>query len=494
MTFIDARSLPPGHHIEADLCIVGAGAAGLAIARSFMGGSKRVALLESGGIKPDPETQALYAGENVGAPHAPLAQCRLRYFGGTTNHWTAHVRPLDPLDFQARPWVPHSGWPFGRVELDPYYERARELLGLPERPFEVAAWAGKRARPWPFGADRVRNAVRQIVAEAQRRLGPRLREEFSGSQNVDTYLFANLLRIELSESRRRVTKLHVGTLEGGRFTLSARRIVLATGGIENARLLLLSGIGADGLVGRFYANHPSSNTGRIQLTRGGLDARFYLGRAHARGVAAGFFSLSPELQRAEELRNCWVQVYRRARGPVSPAQRAFARLATDVDRLGGPLRRGGREPGVSFGMQAIVEPAPNPDSRVRLGDERDALGQRRVILDWRVSETESRTVRRTFELVARELGASGLGRAHIAFPEGAFARLDATASHHHMGSTRMHVDPARGVVDADCRMHGIENLFVAGSSVFPTYGTANPTYTLLALAFRLADHLKGLPA
>jgi choline dehydrogenase-like flavoprotein len=168
-------------------------------------------------------------------------------------------------------------------------------------------------------------------------------------------------------------------------------------------------------------------------------------------------------------------------------------LASRSDALGsGETTK--REPGPLLAVSVVAEPAPNPDSQLRLGDERDALGQRRVVLDWRIAASDSISVRRTLEVVACELGASGLGRARILFPEDGFAELDPTGSHHHMGTTRMHRDPNEGVVDANCRVHGISNLFVAGSSVFPTFGTANPTYTLLALAFRLSDHLQRLAA
>jgi choline dehydrogenase-like flavoprotein len=499
VAFIDARTLSPGHQIEADVCVIGAGAAGLAIAKSFFGRSQRLVLLESGGHDPDPATQALYAGSSVGAPHAALALARLRYFGGTTNHWTAHVRPLDPLDFEERPWVPYSGWPFGRAELDPFYERAGRLLGLPDRPFDVERWQGQlpAARPWRFDVDRVTSGVRQIVAESHRRLGPRLREQIARSQNVDVYLFANALRIELEESRAAVARLQVGTLEGGRFSARARHIVLAAGGIENARILLLSSIGGPddpehGLVGRFYANHPEATVAELQLSDARLGTRFYGSRRHAHGRAVGSLCLSPEAQRVQQLRGCRISLYGR-RAPATLPGLAVGGLASRSDALGsGETTK--REPGPLLAVSVVAEPAPNPDSQLRLGDERDALGQRRVVLDWRIAASDSISVRRTLEVVACELGASGLGRARILFPEDGFAELDPTGSHHHMGTTRMHRDPNEGVVDANCRVHGISNLFVAGSSVFPTFGTANPTYTLLALAFRLSDHLQRLAA
>jgi choline dehydrogenase-like flavoprotein len=423
VAFIDARTLSPGHQIEADVCVIGAGAAGLAIAKSL----------------------------------------------------------------------------FGRAELDPFYERAGSLLGLPNRPFDVERWQGQlpAARPWRFDVDRVTSGVRQIVAESHRRLGPRLREQIARSQNVDVYLFANVLRIELEESRAAVARLQVGTLEGGRFSARARHVVLAAGGIENARILLLSSIGGPddpehGPVGRFYANHPEAPVAELQLSDARLGSRFYGSRKHAHGRAAGSLCLSPEAQRALQLMGCRVNLYGR-RDPATPTGLAVGGLVSRSDALGsGETTK--PEPGPLLTVSVVAEPAPNPDSQVRLGDPRDALGQRRVVLDWRIAASDSISVRRTLEVLARELGASGLGRARILFPEDGFAELDPRGSHHHLGTTRMHGDPHQGVVDANCRVHGLSNLFVAGSSVFPTFGTANPTYTLLALAFRLSDHLQRLAA
>ncbi len=142
MTIIDARRLPDAYEVESDLCIIGAGAAGIAMASEFLNGPLRVALLESGGIQPDPEIQALTRGRMVGLPDFPLSQTRLRYFGGTTNHWSAHVLPLDPIDFERRSWVPHSGWPFGSSDLAPLYQRASQFLLLPERAFDARVWHG----------------------------------------------------------------------------------------------------------------------------------------------------------------------------------------------------------------------------------------------------------------------------------------------------------------------------------------------------------------
>ncbi len=527
MSFIDARKLPDGHRIEADLCIIGSGAAGLAIATEFRNSPLRVALLESGGMYADPTIQELCDGEIAGQQDWPLNQTRLRYFGGTTNHWTAHVRPLDPIDFEPRAWVPHSGWPFRLPALEPFYDRAQRFLDLPKRPFDPRAWHRAESAPWRFDGDRVATKVIQIVPMHKRKLGVLLEEEIAKAPGIETYLHATVLEIEPDEGQQRVRRLRIAA-GGKRLTAHARSYVLATGGIENARLLLLSssvseaGVGNQhGLVGRFFANHPTIKlAGEFHPSAPGVRANFYRLRRlpSGPGLIKAALVLSPELQRSAELLNCrvemrnWIDVFTahwEQEGPRSlrllwgeltdgrlpdDLDDHLVNVVTDMDHIAAAayykLRYDPDYPRSHLILGAFPEPAPNPESRVRLGEEVDRLGQRKVVLDWRLTEFDAQSAQRTVEILSREVGASGLGRIRDRVPEDGFASIDIRGSFHHMGTTRMHEDPKQGVVDAQCRVHGISNLFVAGSSVFPTYGTANPTLTILALAFRLSERLK----
>jgi choline dehydrogenase-like flavoprotein len=492
MAFIDARTLPEGHRIDADLCVIGSGAAGLAIASEFAGSPLRVALLESGGLTPDPRTQALYQGRMAGQADAPLHQSRLRYFGGTTNHWTAHLRPLDPADFEVRPWIPHSGWPFESAHLAPYYRRACEFLGIPPSSFDLESRSRAAGiAPWTFEEDRAKTQLVQILPEEKRRLGVLLHDEFQSSDNVRTYLYANVLEIRPDESGQRIGHLEIRTLQGRRLTARGTQYILAAGGIENARLLLLSAEGGlgnrHGLVGRFFANHLESYCGQLVL---GAKAEFY-GKMHPGMQSRAVLTLSEEIQAAQELLNCRFRVVPLRRRPTSGLATALARMIQVVDA---PPARGAAGHAAIMGLRAVAEQSPNPESRVRLGTDRDAFDQPKVVLDWRLSDADSVSVSRSLEQLAIALGSSGLGRIRRIFPEDGFRSANPRGSFHHMGTTRMHVDPRHGVADADCRLHDLSNLFVAGSSVFPTYGTANPTLTILALSFRLAEHLKALLA
>ena len=502
MDFVDARELAPGQRLDADLCIVGAGAAGLALALALAGSGRRVTLLESGGVDRDPELQELNAGACVGVPYADLRVAWLRQLGGTTNHWTAHTHPLDPIDFEARDWMPESGWPIARDELAPCYEQARRLLGLPDDPWSVERWElAPTHRAWRFAGESIRPAVVQIVAERQRRLAETLGPRCRAAPHVAPYLHATVCELVPDATLRRVERLRAFTAPGRSLEVRARDVVLATGGIETARLLLLSasvapaGLGnAHDLVGRYFANHPEAEAGLLQVSRPEHATSFFAHRAHPDGEVYGVLQLAPALQRSERLPNLGFHLDRAIRrspprGEAFRFAEAIGRAASELD--GAP---GAPDPRAlpTYYLKVVSEPAPNRESRVRLGDELDALGQRRVVLDWRLRDEDLLAIARGVRRLARELGASGIGR--VASELGEASPPEAgTRSFHHLGTARMHPDPRRGVVDAECRVHGIENLWIASSAVFPTYGSCNPTLTILALALRLGERLRARP-
>lgn len=474
--FVDARSIPDGSVADADVCIVGAGAAGITIARELAARPLRVALLESGWLEPDAATQSLYAGEVVERPYFALDASRSRYFGGTTNDWSGECRPLDPIDFEARDWVPHSGWPFAREELQPFYDRARAVCQL-----EPAA----EVRPIALQGDRVR--CHALHMSPPTRFGAVYREQIARASNVIAYLGANVVGLETADPPTSVRAVRIACLAGSRFRLKARVFVLATGGVENARLLLLSsdvqraglGNGHD-QVGRYFMEHLYLDRAATIVARAGaIDDVYTLRRRTRGGRVRGILALDPEVQRAERLTN-----FSAVLDDDSLRPRALVRalLAPLCGRRTPHERR--------YVVKNAMEQAPNPDSRVVLGCERDRLGSPRVSLRWSLSPIDKRTMHRAHEILDEELRRAKVGRLHTAQGSAADpwpARL--RGARHHMGTTRMHPDPRRGVVDASCRVHGIANLFVAGSSVFPTSGSANPTLTIVALALRLADHL-----
>jgi len=503
MEFIDARVLPPGDRLDADLCIVGAGAAGLALAQALAGSGRRVTLLESGGLERDPELQELNAGACIGVPYADLRTAWLRQFGGTTNHWTAHTRPLDPIDFEPRAWVPESGWPISLAELAPFYEAAQRLLGLPEEPWSVERWEQAPShRAWRFAGERIRPAVVQIVAERNRRLAQTLGPACRAAAHVQPYLHATVRELVPDAAGRRVERMRVATAPGRELEIRPREVVLAAGGIETARLLLLSasveprGLGnRRDLVGRFFSNHPEVEAGLLQLSRPEHATRFHASRPHPAGEVYGVLQLAPELQRAERLPNLIFQLDLAVRQspPRSEPFRVAERIGTVASEIDGTGSAVPPRALPTYYLKVVSEAAPNRESRVRLGEERDALGQQRVVLDWRVRDQDRIDIARGVRILAREVGACGIGRVFTRLSEES-PPAAGTRSFHHLGTARMHPDPERGVVDAECRVHGIENLWIASSAVFPSYGSCNPTLTILALTLRLAERLRAARA
>jgi choline dehydrogenase-like flavoprotein len=409
------------------------------------------------------------------------------------------VRPLEAIDFRARDWIPHSGWPLELADLAPYYASALAFLHLSPGAFDLQARTRAiELSPWSFDRDEVRSLVVRIVDEKYRRFGDTLREPVQAAPNIHTYLHANALALQPDPSGKRIAGVATGTLSGRRLTARARHYVLAAGGIENARLLLLSterGLGNENdLVGRFFGNHLEARVGQL-VPAEPERAGFYWKRPEGLGSYAAL-RLADRIQTENKLANCRFQVWPAPLRARNRLDRAIARTVATTDaRSVEGRQKATRDRSLSpLDLHLVAEPAPNPDSRVTLGDERDAFDQRKVVLDWRLSEADSTRVAQSLDRLALAVGASAVGRVHDLFPRDGFRSADPRGSFHHMGTTRMHADAKRGVVDAQCRLHATANLHVAGSSVFPTFGTANPTLTILALAFRLADRLVELLA
>jgi len=520
--FIDSRSLPDQEVIEVDLCIAGAGAAGITIAREFIGRDLRVCLLESGGLEHDEETQDLARGEVIGLPYFPLELAQCRYFGGTTNTWSGLCRPLDEIDFEVRDWVPHSGWPFTRSHLEPYYARARSILQLGPLGDDSDAWEGEGAKRWPLSDKRVKTTIFQFSPPT--RFGEVYRDEFRRASTIRVFLYANVTEIETDDAAGTVSGLRVATLAGNEFRVSARCFVLAMGGLEIPRLLLLSnkrrsaGLGnTHDLVGRFFMEHPHLESGAILPSDPGIDIGFY-DRHRVNGVVAfGALAIADEILRRDRMLNFSAslaftvgdryEAARRSEGAsslrylyrdfrYSRLPRDFwhhlAAVIADIDEVAIDLYgEAFGEVLPIFGLYNRTEQAPDPDSRITLSTDKDRLGLNRVRLLWRLSAFDRQSIQRAHEIIGRELGRSGLGRLRIDIEDTDTGWPESLKGGGHlMGTTRMHADPRKGVVDAQCRVHGISNLYISGPSVFPTGGYANPMLTIVALALRLADHLK----
>lgn len=503
MAIIDARTLPDTSRIEADLVIIGGGLAGITLAKELAGGPLRVAILESGGLEIDMENQALYAGSGVqkapGNPDRPFdtypAQSRVRALGGSGHVWGGKCGPLDPADFAERSWIPYSGWPVTRPQMQAYYDRACDLLEIPRFPLEMPKPTEPDRQPLAldpadgfFPAPRV---FSKLSGGGDKAAFDAWRTKFAEAPNITVYLHANVVKIHRQGAE--ITGLDVACLKGSRHTATARRYVLATGGIENVRLLLASddlGNRHD-LVGRFFQGHVTySNDGDAE-TEGSVVA---VTRTAPLELYAPTKRLSPhcvigsglKAQALMKTGNFTATLYK---ATPSGADTKVGADTQAIRRTSG--RIAGQDEAQLLGYFAMTEHFPNPDSRVTLDPEhKDPLGMPRVRLTWTYGEKDYADLERSVAGLADAFGASGQGRLCWSIPRDKLLATS-SASRHHMGATRMHPDPRKGVVDANLRLHEVKNLYVAGSSVFPTSGIVNPTLTILALCMRLADHLKS---
>lgn len=537
--FLDARRIPGNAELDFVVCIIGGGAAGITIARELIRAGIKSCLLESGSLRRERRTQQLYDGENVsriyeddgGSFKDYLRITRSRFLGGSSNCWGGWCRPFDELDFKRRPWIPHNnGWPFAKAEMLPFYARAHDVVQLGPFEYDPDFWQEAVGNPdfrlLPLDGGMVHTLVSQFSRPL--RMGRAYHHELEQAATLTTLLRANVVDIETDAGGHRVERVHVATLSGNRFAVRARYFVLATGGIENARLLLSStrrrssGLGNEhDLVGRFFMEHLTVPTGRVVFMRPGLATRSYDSlycynnpKFVGHGVpVATHLSITEEEQERHQLLNSRSYFRSILEGDESAGAESLRNLyrllrnthkfptfrASDVwnvaTGLGGVARvaAGRLLARSSFVMEhrllQVVEPSPNPDSRVMLSGERDALGVPKVVLDWRMGELERRTMIKVRELIGAKLEHHGIARIEP-FPLGERWPAKSQWVWHHMGTTRMDEDPKRGVVDRHGRVHSLGNLFVAGSSIFPSGSADAPTLTIVALALRLADHLR----
>lgn len=561
--FADARAVSDGSVLETDLCIVGGGAAGITLAREFTNTRLRVTILESGGSELTQQSMDLNHGENVGLPYFPLATARMRFFGGTTNHWGGNCRLFHADDFERHEWIPFSGWPIRKTDLDPYYEKAAGIC-------DVRSWRAYSAERYGreqaalFGSP-FEPRVTQRVNDSQGNFRRRYEQELRSASNVTVFLNANVVDILTSAYGGAVRSISVATFGPSRFSVRARAFVLAAGGIENPRILLAArsqhpaGLGNEhDLVGRFFLEHPRFVAGEIVPTDPYLPISLYDWHHYQKATVKNHLALSTDVLRKEAIGEVILRFQPELVGSFSTAKSSASveslralvkplksgRMPDDIARhvktvlrdvsrwknatlpgapvpiprpellfeisrssaseanalipvLGGSVgalayRKLGGNPRLNrLVITALMQPTPDPASRVTLSGDRDAFGMPRPRLDWRLGNADRRAVYRTLEILGNTIGRRGLGRLRINFEcDGTSWPDDLIGGYHTMGTTRMSDDPRSGVVDRNCRIHGIANLYVAGSSVFPTAGSGTPTLTLVALALRLAATLK----
>ncbi len=505
--------------IVSDVCVIGGGPAGIALAlRLSRNPSLTVSLLESGGLEFEESTQELARAETQGAPYYPFHETRIRALGGASWSWGGVCTPLDDMTFQARPWLPVEGWPIPATALHPYLDDAMMLCGItPDARQSVQQET--EAVFVATGLDRSRVVPVPVLFSRPTRFGVAHREKLAAAPNLRVQLHATVTRLETEGGRVVAVQ---ASCRGRPFRALAKHFVLATGGVENPRLLLVSGIGG-GATGRFFMEHPRV-VNRYRIRPGKTRLGELVGGGTAGTLRFFRLSVADEIQRRDQLLTYHANLQFGYLGQLSRQWIALRRVVIALrrpwnespyfqDAGGGRTRVRARDlatamrrPDLAFlsGIGAVtkrpslrrflevwsaIEQVPDRDNRIELLPEPDALGVPRVRVHWNVGEAEERTYRRSLKLLLGELEKvePGISAASLDGQDPWPSQL--VGNWHHEGTTRMGNDPNRGVVDRDCRVHGVDNLYVAGSSVFPVSGSTSPTVTIIQLALRLADHL-----
>ena len=537
-----------GEPLDADICIVGAGAAGISLAVKLRDSGLNILIVESGGLRHEAPIQALYSGHVTDSQlHAAPDRFRRRQFGGSIVLWGGRCVPFDPIDFEPRCYIPHSGWPLSYNEVFPFYREANEVCEAGAFAYQIDEAFDRPTRPMiegfasgDFRTDELERFSKPTDFAA------RYRAALNIAGDIRVLLHATATQLIFDSSGRVLKKVVLRSLAGKTVTAHARIFILATGGLEVPRLLLANrdahpaGVGnGNDVVGRYYMCHIAGTLGRITIDRSASTVWNDYDIAEDGTYCRRRLSLLPEAQRREKIGNfiarlhhpriadpehrtailslvflgsrllpweyrtrvapdygtTWHQ-YRRHVANVAAAPLSAARFATRM--LTGHFLAERKIPSLVvkskadlFSIDFHAEQIPNPESRITLADDTDALGMPRIKIDWHYTRQDVETVEKAVALLASDFSKSGVGTFEYDRDavEAEMIRYGAYGGHH-IGTARMGTDAHTSVVDQHCRVHGIANLYVAGAATFPTSSQANPTLTIVALSLRLAEHLK----
>jgi len=506
---------------HSDVCVVGAGAAGITMAVELVRLGLIVSVLEGGGLDFEEASQQLYQSNIVGLPHRGTHEGRFRVFGGTSTKWAGQILELADSDFERRSWVPGSGWPFPKSILSKYYERALEIEGLDKSIL-------KDSDVWRSG-DVTEPAFGQGIESFFSRFCPqpnfaKLHRRFLKSNPLATvYLHANLCEIELSASQNEIARLRCKTAGRPDSFFTASHFVFCLGGLETARILLqpLNSLSSapwnrSSMLGHFFQDHLDVAVATL-FPRRPKDFRLhfdniYLGgfrympkiRADSRlqkklQILAVGASFDPQSARQNTVETFRSTLHRYMRGEKRSFGKAEAGLTLEASDI--LIRKAWRyfrhrrafnPDDLGIGLRVHCEQAPNSNSRVTLAEDRDATGLLKLCVNWRIGELELITIRNFVDHLARAMDVYEIAQVNILSER--LQSVETLASYasdtfHHMGTVRMADSPQDGVVDSNCQLFGISNGYVCSSAVFPAGGFSNPTHTILALGVRLAEFI-----
>lgn len=451
-----------------DVVVVGAGAAGITITRELARLGHHVALVEAGDYELSEWSQEIYKARSIGDPYFDLDVARLRFFGGTTNHWTGYCRTFEVEDFEREYLGEEFKWPIKNNELKPYLKTACNILEISDvfndkiiTQSDIESFDIKFSPPVRF-----RN---------------KYYNEIINNPKIHLFLNANLTDVLLANNR--VTEIKINSYTNVAVNIKAKKYIFAMGGIENSRYLLYfykkyrnNFISNDFALGKYWMEHPHFTLGEAIINEKKVDGKFY--------------SISANTQKKLGILNCGIRVEKLDYSATKTLIKDVSCLAPNLAKSFGKLLNKKIICGVR--LVGVWEQAPNKNNRITLDTKLDRFGIPKPILKWKKNTIDRKTIVKTLEKFNHWLLDIDGGRIKLddwIMNENNYPDNDLIAGCHHMGGTRMHENPRFGVVDKNCRVYGSENLYMAGSSVFTTGGHNNPTLPIIQLSLRLANHL-----
>jgi choline dehydrogenase-like flavoprotein len=522
---INADSYDSSVTLKADICILGGGVSGIVLALELLPFFNNIALIEAGDSIYSQESQDLYAPEIKPALYPDPTYSRLRMLGGSSNHWENGTEPLDPIDFEKREWITDSGWPINYYDVEKYYTKAQEYCRVGTNGYNSNYWS-EILKTDPLFI-KSKNINSGIVKDGipPTRFYEVYGEKLNDSNNITIYKNANVTDIQFDIESYNVKSIIFQSYRKIKHIISANAFIMCFGGIENARMLLEfndkynNSLGNQyDNVGRYFMDHPTiraahlypfdvnkfkfykkhnyHNTGivgHLKLSKTALEKnktlnmRMFLKPMTNLSLSHGVSSLHilSEKFRDTDIPDDFGTHITNIIKDLDTIADAFSRkrfnstLFEDSDEFGG------------YQILAMMEQSPNRNNRIKLGTNKDLFDNRKITIDYTITESDKYMAWKSLGVIATEVGAESLGRVRLLKErDSRIWESQIGFGHHHIGTTRMSYSEKNGVVDANQKVFGSNNLYVSGSSVFTTGGHVPPTLTIAALTIRLADHIK----
>lgn len=526
---VDAKEFKELKALKTQVCIIGSGAAGIPLALELANHYGDIVILESGSETLDAETQSLYSG--VGTPEFypdPISS-RFRMLGGSCNFWHNNTSPLDPIDFEKRPWISNSGWPISYEDVLPYYERAENYCGTGGEGYESQFWVDRTGIPDLFSESNLLELSIAKAANPSTFFFRKYAQKLSASNKIRVVKNANFTDFLFNNNTGNAESIEFKTLTnpdvGHR--LSAKIFILCMGGIENARMLLYvnrknnNRLGNQGdNVGHYFMDHPVPRAAVLYPSenKNNADYRLFQGVEYPDKRIVSFLKLRYDQLVENETINLRMPLNSKTNYELSEGIRSYhilqqsiadgelhdafgfhiSNILDDLDMVGEAVSRrllghsifSRAQDFAGFQIPVMMEQIPDFKNHISLSQSLDAFGIPKVEINWEITDENMKLFWKSLTLTARGLGEGSHGKLRLLrqFHERVWG-TQMGLGNHHMGTTRMAATEKKGVVDSNQRVFGTSNIYVGGSSVFPTGGHVPPTLTIVALTIRLAKHL-----